>query len=158
MPQKLIEMWRNARQLALPEPPADLDAEASAAVTSHLAEEALLSIKALLRERTGHDLVHYKRATVLRRLERRMQVNAVPDLPAYRRFLENHPMETPALLQDMLISVTNFFRDRAAFAALERCLVPTASRSAPGSQVVRPAKKPIGSPCCCTKCWVPEAG
>lgn len=86
------------------------------------AEEALISIKALLRERTGHDFAHYKRGTVLRRVERRMQVNAVPDLPTYRRLLDAEPRETTALLQDMLISVTNFFRDPEAFDALQQAV------------------------------------
>jgi two-component system CheB/CheR fusion protein len=122
MPQKLIELWENARQLELPRPPADLDVLPTI-VGLHQAEEALVSIKALLRERTGHDFSHYKRATVLRRLERRMQVKSVVDLPAYRRLLEQQAEETPALLQDLLISVTNFFRDRPAFEALERSLL-----------------------------------
>ena len=50
---------------------------------------------------------------------RRMQVNGVTDLPAYLAFLRTHPGEAGALLQDLLISVTNFFRDRDAFDALE---------------------------------------
>ncbi len=118
MPAKLALLWENARRIALPAPPADLVVARASGEANHLAEEALVSIKALLRERTGHNFTHYKRATVLRRLERRMQVNALPDLPSYRRFLDAEASETPALLQDMLISVTNFFRDPEAFDAL----------------------------------------
>ena len=55
----------------------------------------------------------------MRRIGRRLQVNGIDDLPAYLEFLRLHPGETGALLQDMLISVTNFFRDREAFDALE---------------------------------------
>jgi two-component system CheB/CheR fusion protein len=73
-----------------------------------------------LRVQSGHDFSHYKRATVLRRIERRMQVNVVPTVPAYLELLRRDAEETPALLQDMLISVTNFFRDGEAFHALER--------------------------------------
>ncbi len=47
-----------------------------------------------VRSRTGHDFRHYKRATVLRRIERRLQVNAVPSLPAYRDLLTQQPGET----------------------------------------------------------------
>ncbi|MFP3648473.1 hypothetical protein, partial [Paraburkholderia sp. SIMBA_054] len=65
-----------------------------------------------------------KRATVLRRIERRLQVNAQPDLKAYRHYLGSHPDETRALLKDMLIGVTNFFRDREAFEAVEREVLP----------------------------------
>ncbi len=122
MPDKLLRLWENAKRIELPKPPPGLVVLTSAADAEVLAEEALLSIKALLRERTGHDFSYYKRGTVLRRLERRMQVNALPDLPSYRRLLDAEPNETPALLQDMLISVTNFFRDPEAFAALSNAL------------------------------------
>ena len=87
-------------------------------------ELALREILAALRARTGHDFRHYKQATVLRRIERRMQVNALRDMPSYARHLQSHPEETPALLADMLIGVTNFFRDREAFEALERDIIP----------------------------------
>ncbi|CAG8871550.1 Sensor histidine kinase RcsC [Pseudomonas fluorescens] len=74
----------------------------------------------MLRNRTGHDFKHYKRATVLRRLERRLQVTTQADLAAYLNYIETHAEEAKALLGDMLIGVTNFFRDREAFEALER--------------------------------------
>ncbi|MDO9437200.1 chemotaxis protein CheB [Hydrogenophaga sp.] len=119
MAQQLIDLWDNARRISLPEPSANAGGAPPPSDADHLAEEALVSIKALLRERTGHNFTQYKRATVLRRLERRMKVNGLPDLPSYRRLLENEPKETLALLQDMLISVTHFFRDPDAFAALE---------------------------------------
>ncbi|QHI99891.1 PAS domain S-box protein [Xylophilus rhododendri] len=119
---KLVLLWENARRMELPAPPSDLVVARSTGEAELQAEEALLSIKAILRERTGHEFAHYKRGTILRRLERRMQVNAVPDLPSYRRLLDSEPRETAALLQDMLISVTNFFRDPDAFSALEQTL------------------------------------
>ena len=88
--------------------------------TSRRADVALRDVLSLLRARTGHDFAQYKRATVLRRIERRLQVNQLRDLPTYRDFLRDNPAETRPLLKDMLISVTNFFRDREAFEALER--------------------------------------
>ncbi len=124
--QKLVELWNNAQGIQLPmvdcgpplaaAPPSD-DAAASA-------EGALQEILKTLRIQTGHDFRHYKRATVLRRIERRLRVNTLSDLPSYLAFLEQHPDENPALLRDMLIGVTNFFRDREAFEALEREVVP----------------------------------
>lgn len=121
MAQKLIDLWDNARHIELPNPPSDLDTETSPTPKSEQrAEEAMHAVMHLLRERSGHDFTYYKRATVLRRLERRMQVSRQPTLPAYASYLHNHPQETAPLLQDMLISVTNFFRDRPAFEALER--------------------------------------
>jgi two-component system CheB/CheR fusion protein len=124
MAQKLIELWANASQIELPRPPADLMVDESSTPVAELsAESALLAVVQVLRERTGHDFSQYKRATLLRRLERRMQVTRQPTLPAYESFLLANPEETGPLLQDMLISVTNFFRDRISFDALERAVV-----------------------------------
>lgn len=85
-----------------------------------LAEQLLHDILIQLRTGTGHDFKHYKRAAVLRRIERRMQVTGQPDLSGYYRYLQDNPEETKSLLEDMLIGVTNLFRDREAFEALER--------------------------------------
>src|SRR5205814_2810920 len=82
-------------------------------------ELSLRDVLAYLRAQTGHDFSHYKRATVLRRVARRMQVNSVETIPRYRDFLRTHPVEARALLQDLLIGVTHFFRDQSSFAALE---------------------------------------
>jgi two-component system CheB/CheR fusion protein len=86
--------------------------------------DALQDIFALLKARTGHDFRQYKQATLLRRLERHMQARGVRDLGRYRRLLEDEPEEAQSLLQDLLIGVTSFFRDRDAFAMLEHMLVP----------------------------------
>ncbi|HKS14338.1 MAG TPA: CheR family methyltransferase [Pseudomonas sp.] len=120
IPAKLIELWRNSQLIKLP-PPHDMQLPANSAERERAAAEQVLhDILLLLRTRTGHDFKHYKRATVLRRIERRMQVTAQPDLPAYQRYLESNAEEAKDLLGDMLIGVTNFFRDREAFEALER--------------------------------------
>jgi two-component system CheB/CheR fusion protein len=120
MPDKLIEIWRNASRIKLPP-----ETEPPPVVSQEDADEAALrDIFMLLRSHTGHDFTHYKRATVLRRIERRLQVNQLLELTAYRGFMREHPMEAQALLKDLLISVTNFFRDRAAFDELEREVVP----------------------------------
>ena len=125
MAQKLIELNNNARLIMLPRLDGDTgsyDGRMSPAEHAQ-AEEAMHKVIELLRIRTGHDFRHYKRATVLRRIERRLQVRAVPTLPAYRALLESDPAEPRALLQDMLIGVTSFFRDREAFDTLERDIV-----------------------------------
>ena len=82
-------------------------------------EEAIERVLSDLRAQTGHDFTHYKRATILRRIARRMQVNSLESIPRYVDFIRTHSLETRALLQDLLIGVTHFFRDRDAFAALE---------------------------------------
>jgi two-component system CheB/CheR fusion protein len=84
----------------------------------------LAQIGALLRTRTGHDFSGYKDKTVARRVQRRMQVLQVDDVPAFIERLRKEPAEIDALLQDLLIGVTNFFRDPAAFEALEREVIP----------------------------------
>ncbi|MGH8796561.1 MAG: CheR family methyltransferase, partial [Caldimonas sp.] len=124
IPQRLLELWRNAQQIEMPKPEsAGLQVHPASSVDE--AEDALRNIMSLLRKRTGHDFKHYKRATVLRRIERRLQVNGVSSLPAYLDFLNAHSAEAKFLLDDMLIGVTNFFRDRPAFEALERDVIPT---------------------------------
>jgi two-component system CheB/CheR fusion protein len=138
MPQKLIELWENARRIELPLPE---DGEAPiahppAANDATDAEEALLDIIGQLFSHTGHDFRHYKRATVLRRIERRLQVRGVHSLPEYSELLASDESEFKALLDDMLIGVTNFFRDREAFEALERLVIPELFRDkAPGDEV-----------------------
>lgn len=126
IPQKLIELWDNARIIELP--PAgdgeDLVALPPEPEAADLAEAALQNIVRILLTNTGHDFRQYKRATVLRRIERRLQVRAVHTLPEYCELLESDPREHAALLDDMLIGVTNFFRDREAFEAVERDIIP----------------------------------
>ena len=126
IPQKLIELWTNMRAIKLPHSGQE-EPIAVAGVGKHIAAPAELALHAILttlHTRTGHDFHHYKRATVLRRIERRLQVNALPSLPLYGKFLDSHPEETAPLLKDMLIGVTNFFRDREAFEAVEREVIP----------------------------------
>jgi two-component system, chemotaxis family, CheB/CheR fusion protein len=141
MPQKLIDISRNARLIELPAARDDADAviaPPSVRVThSEEAEKALHDILQLLRSHTGHDFRHYKRATVLRRIERRLQVRGVTTLPAYRALLESDEKESAALLDDMLIGVTNFFRDREAFDALERDVIPQLFLDKPSNEQLR---------------------
>jgi two-component system, chemotaxis family, CheB/CheR fusion protein len=87
-------------------------------------EQALMEIFTLLRIRTGHDFTNYKRATVLRRIERRMAVREIARLPEYARFLRDDSTEADALLRSLLISVTNFFRDRQVWETLEETIIP----------------------------------
>jgi len=127
IPQKLIELWANAKSIQLPvrqgEDLGQVDKPPTEAEAAD-AETALQDIIGMLLSHTGHDFRHYKRATMLRRIERRMQVRQMHNLPAYRDLLESDAAEHKALLDDMLIGVTNFFRDREAFEALEREVLP----------------------------------
>jgi two-component system CheB/CheR fusion protein len=118
IPERLMAYRENARRLKLPSE--DGPQPAKVPPTAPEADEnALRDVLAHLRSRTGRDFSYYKRATIVRRISRRMQVNAVATLPEYLLYLRTHPGEFGALQQDLLIAVTNFFRDREAFEALE---------------------------------------
>jgi two-component system, chemotaxis family, CheB/CheR fusion protein len=94
--------------------------------------EQLERICALLRGRTGHDFSNYKDSTVVRRIQRRMQVLQIPSAGAYADRLRGEPRELDLLFQDLLIGVTSFFRDADAFEALEANVIAplVASRGA----------------------------
>ncbi|HSB27493.1 MAG TPA: CheR family methyltransferase, partial [Pyrinomonadaceae bacterium] len=87
-------------------------------------EQALRDIFTQLRMRTGHDFSNYKRATILRRIERRLGIKELKGLPEYANFLRENQEEAQALLKDLLISVTNFFRDPASIEAVARTVLP----------------------------------
>ncbi|HEY8920785.1 MAG TPA: chemotaxis protein CheB, partial [Chitinophaga sp.] len=87
-------------------------------------QQALREIFSQLRMRTGQDFSNYKRPTLLRRIERRVNIRNMPDLSTYVTYLQKNPEETTALLKDLLISVTNFFRDRKAFEMIENDILP----------------------------------
>jgi two-component system CheB/CheR fusion protein len=87
-------------------------------------EEVLRRILAHLRVRIGHDFSHYKRATILRRIARRVQVTRKESLADYYAFLRDNAEEAHSLFTDFLISVTTFFRDRHAFELLGEEVIP----------------------------------
>jgi two-component system CheB/CheR fusion protein len=82
-------------------------------------EELLRRVLAHLLVRTGHDFSKYKRSTVVRRLARRIQVTRTVSLRDYYEVLRQSAEEAQALLGDLLISVTTFFRDAEAFAVAQ---------------------------------------
>jgi two-component system, chemotaxis family, CheB/CheR fusion protein len=108
---RLVELIRIKRTVKQPEKP-EVD------------EELLRRVLAHLRVRTGHDFSKYKRSTVLRRLARRMQVTRTENLSEYYEVLRESADEAQALLSDLLISVTTFFRDHDAFEALKTQVLP----------------------------------
>jgi two-component system, chemotaxis family, CheB/CheR fusion protein len=120
IPKRLLEYYKSAERLKLPPEEGPQPAQPERKTTADEREGALRDVLAYLRTRTGRDFSYYKRATIIRRISRRMQVNGQDDLPSYLSFLRTHPGEAGALLQDLLISVTNFFRDREVFEALEK--------------------------------------
>ncbi len=88
------------------------------------AEDILKKVCILLRDSTGHDFSQYKRNTLTRRVERRMAVHQIDRVEDYLRHLRQSPTEAQALFRDLLIGVTNFYRDPEAFAVLENQVIP----------------------------------
>lgn len=86
--------------------------------------DALATIFRLLRASTGVDFIHYKQNTLKRRIVRRMILYKLEKLEDYAQYLQNHPAEVTVLYQDVLITVTNFFRDPEAFEALKTKVFP----------------------------------
>ena len=83
------------------------------------------SILVQVQRRTKHDFSRYKRSTILRRVRRRMLLNSDPTLEAYLERTRSQPAESIALLNDLLIGVTNFFRDHEAWEALKKNVLPS---------------------------------
>lgn len=89
-----------------------------------VSEEGLNAIFRILRDDCGIDFSHYKQSTVSRRIERRLQLNQSLDLEDYVRRLRQDSQEVNSLYHDLLIGVTEFFRDSEAFERLEQDIIP----------------------------------
>lgn len=88
------------------------------------AVDYLAKISALLRARVGHDFSKYKEKTLIRRIQRRMQVLQIDTVQAYIARLREDPHQVELLFREILIGVTQFFRDPDAFAALATTAIP----------------------------------
>ncbi|XUX00387.1 MAG: chemotaxis protein CheB [Dehalogenimonas sp.] len=95
----------------------------------------LANILSLIRARTKHDFSGYKQSTINRRIERRMGINQIDNIPQYLRVLREKPSEVDALVKDFLINVTSFFRDPEAFTALKEQLKVLFNSKPEGSEI-----------------------
>ncbi len=93
------------------------------AITDGKIPDALQKIFILLRTHTGHDFSLYKQNTIYRRVERRMNISQLDSLPNYIRLLQENPTEIENLFKEILIGVTNFFRDPESFEKLKKLLL-----------------------------------
>jgi two-component system CheB/CheR fusion protein len=100
-------------------------------------ESSFERILALVRNKTGVDFSEYKRATIERRTARRMALRGVADLESYLRLLQTDGAEAGAFCEDVLIHVTSFFREPAAFEALAKEILPQILESKPKGAPVR---------------------
>ena len=94
-------------------------------------QSALEKVIVLLRDHTGNDFSLYKRNTLYRRIERRMGIHQITKMARYVRYLQENSQELDLLFKELLIGVTNFFRDPAVWEELRTKVIPAllASRS-----------------------------
>lgn len=116
MPPKLLAIRETSKKIQIP-PEGDKPPRGGEAAI-------LREVLALLRARTGHDFQNYKRSTIMRRVARRLQITNLDDISDYLKFVRKNPAEAQRLLSELLINVTNFFRDSEAFTALETLIIP----------------------------------
>ncbi|WP_454775669.1 chemotaxis protein CheB [Janthinobacterium tructae] len=111
MPEKIVSYLFRSSFLALP-----------GKVPS--GRNALQEIVALLSEHTGNSFSDYKINTVLRRIERRMSLYQMTSMEEYIPYLRNNPAEIDLLFKELLIGVTNFFRDAKVWEYLKMVVLP----------------------------------
>lgn len=100
-------------------PKPDLDSSSADGAKSRI-DTVLASVRAW----TGHDFSQYKKSTLERRIQRRMNLRRVADVPGYVKLLEEDPEEIARLLSDLLIGVSQFFRDPEVFEVIARDVIP----------------------------------
>ncbi|MGY3444769.1 CheR family methyltransferase [Bradyrhizobium sp. USDA 4473] len=101
------------------------------------AANSLARIADILRNKTGNDFHGYKQNTFLRRVQRRMQVVQIDEISTYVDFLRNDKDEAQHLFNDLLIGVTEFFRDKKEFDVLETQVIPKIFEGKGAGQQVR---------------------
>ena len=100
-------------------------------------QSALEKVVILLRAHTGNDFTFYKRNTLYRRIERRMGIHQIGKMAGYVRYLQENSQELDLLFKELLIGVTNFFRDPAAWEQLRDEAIPALLASRTPGQALR---------------------
>jgi len=100
-------------------------------------QSALQKAVILLRAHTGHDFSLYKQNTLYRRIERRMGIHQIHKMAAYVRYLQENSQELDLLFKELLIGVTNFFRDPAAWEQLRTQAIPALLANRSPGQALR---------------------
>jgi len=108
-------------------------------ITATMPEKSdwLQKVFILLRSHTGYDFSHYKKNSIIRRIERRMMINQMDSTADYVKCLQKNPMETDTLFRELLIGVTNFFRDPDAFDILKEKAIPSFFENRSPDQAIR---------------------
>lgn len=98
-------------------------------------KEKVREVCTILRKRTGHDFSNYKQNTVMRRIGKRMDLHQIDHVDQYLRFLEESEHEVNTLFKELLIGVTNFFRDPEAFEIIRQKILPAICDKPEGASV-----------------------
>jgi len=98
---------------------------------------ALEKIAVLLRARTGNDFSLYKKSTVYRRIERRMELHQLDHIATYVRYLRENPQEQDLLFKELLIGVTGFFRNPTLWDTLKTDAIPALLANYPDGKAIR---------------------
>ena len=126
LPGKLVAYYQYLPQISMSDLPlAEKD------------QSALEKIVILLRAHTRHDFTMYRRSTLYRRVERRMGIHRLSKITVYVRYLQENPQELDILFKELLIGVTRFFRDPAAWRFLEKEALPKLLADRPSGSVLR---------------------
>ena len=126
LPGKILSYLSHALKITRTEPSLELKDQS-----------ALEKVLILLRSKTGHDFSMYKKSTVYRRVERRMGIHQIDRIANYSRYLQANPQEVELLFNELLIGVTSFFRDPAAWAQLRGEVLPALLAAHPAGGVLR---------------------
>ena len=126
LPVKIVSYLQHALHITRTEPALELKDQS-----------ALEKVLILLRSRTGHDFSLYKKSTVYRRVERRMGIHQIDKIALYARYLQANPQEVELLFNELLIGVTSFFRDPAAWEQLRDVGIPALLAQYPSGGVLR---------------------
>jgi two-component system CheB/CheR fusion protein len=108
-----------------------------AAQPTPVPDTELGTIFQILRRHAGMDFSPYRHTTILRRIQRRMVVHRIEKIKEYIELVQKNPAEIKALYQDMLISVTNFFRNPRVFDALKTSVFTAILKSLPRERGIR---------------------
>ncbi|MGA1864933.1 MAG: chemotaxis protein CheB, partial [bacterium] len=127
MPEQLVK-YINHMQPAVREKILSVSEEGS---------HSLQKIIFLIRAQTGHDFSFYKKNTIYRRIERRINIHQIDRISDYIRYLQQNPNEIETLFKDLLIGVTSFFRDPEAFEVMVKEVLPNLLSNKPDGYNLR---------------------
>jgi two-component system CheB/CheR fusion protein len=126
LPGRIIKYLKHAPLIAQSDP-----------ARENKAQSALEKVFILLRTQTGHDFSPYKKSTIYRRVERRMDLHQIDKITTYVRFLRENPQEIELLSKELLIGVTSFFRDPPGWEQLKEEAIPALLEAHPKGGALR---------------------